>query len=86
MYVDGRVMYVELGIDVGRAVDKVLSVSAPIWVVFEGPVLWTGKKTETEPNATESNRTVGCSCPHFKVGWVASCLHLKLFENRCKTG
>jgi len=31
MYVEGRGMYVELGNYVGRAVDKVLSVSAPVW-------------------------------------------------------
>ena len=30
MYVKGRLMYVEVGIDVGRAGDKVLSVSAPV--------------------------------------------------------
>ena len=30
MYVKGRCMYVEVGIDVGRAGDKVLSVSAPV--------------------------------------------------------
>ena len=29
-------------------------------VVFTGLVAWTEKKTETEPNATESNRTIGC--------------------------
>ena len=31
MYVNGRGMYVEVGIDVGRAGEKVLSVSAPVW-------------------------------------------------------
>ena len=31
MYIEGRGMYVELWIDVGRAVDKMLSVSAPVW-------------------------------------------------------
>ena len=31
-------------------------------VVFAGPVAWTEKKTETEPNATDSNRTIGCGC------------------------
>ena len=33
MYVKGRCMYVEVGIDVGRAGDKVLSVSAPVLVL-----------------------------------------------------
>ena len=31
-------------------------------LVFAGPVAWTEKKTETEPNATESNRTISCGC------------------------
>jgi hypothetical protein len=31
--------------------------------VFKGPVAWTENPTETEPNTTKSNRTVGCSCP-----------------------
>jgi hypothetical protein len=31
MYVEGIEMYVEVRIDVGRAGDKVVSVSAPVW-------------------------------------------------------
>jgi hypothetical protein len=30
MYVNGKLMHVEVGIDVGRAGDKVLSVSTPV--------------------------------------------------------
>jgi len=31
MYIEGKWMFVELGIDVVRAGDEVLSVSAPVW-------------------------------------------------------
>ena len=31
MYLEGRGMYLYLRINVGRAVDKMLSVSAPVW-------------------------------------------------------
>jgi hypothetical protein len=32
-------------------------------IVFKGPVDWTEKMTESGPNPTECNRTVGCGCP-----------------------
>jgi hypothetical protein len=33
-----------------------------VHVVFAGSVHWTEKKTETETNPTEGNRTIGCGC------------------------
>jgi hypothetical protein len=36
-------------------------------IVFKGSVEWTEKMTETELNLTECNRTVGCSCPLWRV-------------------
>jgi hypothetical protein len=30
--------------------------------VFKGPVAWTGKKTGTQPDPTDCNRTAGCGC------------------------
>jgi hypothetical protein len=35
------------------------------WLVFESPVYWTEKRLWTEPNWTDGNRTIGCSCPNI---------------------
>jgi hypothetical protein len=39
-------------------------------LVFKGPVAWTGKKTETEPNPTEGNWTVSCGCFIWESVWL----------------
>jgi len=44
-----------------------------------GMAAMTRKRTETELNTTKSNWTIGCSCPHFEVGWVAGCPNLSNF-------
>jgi hypothetical protein len=54
--------------------------------VFAGPVDATEKMTETGPNATGCNRTIGCGCLLWAPGWVAGCRTFKIFENRAKTG
>ena len=36
-------------------------------LVFAGSVAWTEKKTETEPNTTEKDRTNGCGCTNSEV-------------------
>ena len=43
------------------------NVLASVWVVFKGPVDWTEKMTESGPNPTECNRTVGCGCPRSRA-------------------
>jgi hypothetical protein len=43
------------------------------FLVFKGPVAWTGKKTGTGPDATDCNRTVGCGCVRFYDLSVAGC-------------
>jgi len=41
-------------------------------LVFAGSVAWTEKKTETEPNTTEKDRTNGCGCTNSEVFWLRS--------------
>ena len=47
-----------------------------MYVVFKGPVARTKKMTETRPNATDCNRTIGCSCPLSKPVAVANQYHI----------
>ena len=46
-------------------------------IVFAGPVAWTEKKTETEPNATESNQTISCGCLIWELVWLPVALIFK---------
>jgi hypothetical protein len=52
-------------------------VSMHFEIVFAGSVGLTEKKTETEPNPTQGNRTIGCSC----FVWESVRLPVALFWN-----
>ena len=39
-------------------------------IVFESPVYWTEKRPWTEPNRTDGNWTISCSCPNIFTSLV----------------
>ena len=56
-----------------------------VYVVFEGPVAWTEKMTETGLDATECNRTIGCGCTGSEIFWLPVSLSEEFQENRFKS-
>jgi hypothetical protein len=48
--------------------------------VFAGSVGWTEKKTETETNPTEGNRTIGCGCFVWESVWLLVALFWNIQE------
>ena len=56
------------------------------WLVFAGPVRWTGKKTEIGLNPIVKDQTTGCSCTNSEFFSVASCDVCRKIEKPKKTG
>jgi hypothetical protein len=53
--------------------------------VFTGSAAWTENLTETKPNTTKINRTVGCGCPILRlVGLLVASTqeYLKTVQNQ----
>ena len=55
-----------------------------IYIVFAGPVHWTGKKTEIELNPTAKDRTTGCSCTNSEFFWLPVATFVEKSKNRKK--
>ena len=54
------------------------------YLVFAGPVCWTGKKTEIELNPTAKDRTTGCDCTNSKIFWLPVAMFVEKLKNRNK--
>ena len=57
-----------------------------IYLVFAGPVCWTGKKTEIELNPTAKDRTTGCGCTNFEFFLLPVATFVEKSKIRKKTG
>ena len=58
--------------------------NARLFVVFAGPVRWTGKKTEIGPNPTAKDRTTGCSCTNSEFFRLPVAMFVEKSKNRKK--
>ena len=54
------------------------------WLVFTGPVRWTGKQTKIELNPTAKDRTTGCSCTNFEFFQLPVVRFVKKLKNQTK--
>ena len=55
-----------------------------VFIVFAGPVCWTGKKTEIELNPTAKDRTTGCGCTNSEFFRLPVATFVKKSKNRKK--
>ena len=56
----------------------------PLYLVFAGPVCWTGKKTEIGLNPTAKDRTTGCGCTNSEFFRLPVAMFVKKSKNRKK--
>jgi hypothetical protein len=62
---------------------------AMIHIVFKDPVDWTKKITTTQPNPTECNQTISCSCSILEsIGLLVASIqkYLKTVQKPVATG
>ena len=53
-----------------------------LFLVFEGPVDWTEKKTETRLIATDCNQTIGCGCRRSMILRLPVSRDISIWKNR----
>ena len=54
------------------------------WVVFAGPVCWTGIKTKIELNPTAKDRTTSCGCTNSEFFRLPVAMFVEKSKNRKK--
>ena len=58
--------------------------SVGIYLVFTGPVRWTGKKTEIGLNQTAKDQTTGCGCTNSEFFRLPVAMFVEKSKNRKK--
>ena len=68
--------------DVGA--DRQRLIYSGLFIVFAGPVHWTGKKTEIELNPTAKDRTTSCGCTNSEFFRLPVAMFVEKSNNRKK--